>query len=136
MRHKASIEAGLKEVNIKIAKGLTEEQKKEFIVKDNVGFGQWDWDEIANTWNTEDLDNWGLNLPVFQDDLSNNDNYKGMNPDLELQGFMAAEIKRLYLVYDSETFEKVVNWFNKKLEENDCDDYSSYILKMIENENN
>ena len=43
MRLKASKEAGLKEVWIEIAEGLTEEQKKEFIVKDNVGFGEWEW---------------------------------------------------------------------------------------------
>tara|TARA_R110002153_G_scaffold84856_2_gene212030 strand:+ start:228 stop:569 length:342 start_codon:yes stop_codon:yes gene_type:complete len=47
MRHKACIEAGLKEVYVKIAKGLTEEQKQEFIVKDNVGFGEWEWDILA-----------------------------------------------------------------------------------------
>ena len=48
MRHKACIEAGLKEVFIVQAKDLTEQQKDEFIVKDNVGFGEWDWDILAN----------------------------------------------------------------------------------------
>ena len=62
MRLKACIEAGLKEVNIEIAKGLTEEQQKEFIVKDNVGFGQWDWDMLANQWDTELLSEWGLDV--------------------------------------------------------------------------
>ena len=58
MRHKASIEAGLKEVDIKIAKGLTKEQKQEFIIKDNVGFGEWDWDILANEWNVLELMDW------------------------------------------------------------------------------
>ena len=62
MRLKACIEAGLKEVHIDIAKGLTEEQQKEFIVKDNVGFGQWDWDMLANEWDTELLSEWGLDV--------------------------------------------------------------------------
>ena len=64
MRHKACIEAGLKEVYIVQAKDLTEEQKDEFIVKDNVGFGEWDWDILANEWDTEKLQDWGLNLPI------------------------------------------------------------------------
>jgi hypothetical protein len=65
MRLKACIEAGLKEVHITIADNLTEEQKKEFIVKDNVGFGEWDWDMIANEWDTDLLEDWGLDLPIF-----------------------------------------------------------------------
>jgi site-specific DNA-methyltransferase (adenine-specific) len=64
MRLKACKEAGLKEVYIVKAEGLTEEQKDEFIVKDNVGFGEWDWDMLANEWDAEKLDEWGLDLPV------------------------------------------------------------------------
>jgi len=64
MRLKACKEAGMKEVYIVKAEGLTELQKDEFIVKDNVGFGEWDWDMLANEWDTEKLDEWGLDLPV------------------------------------------------------------------------
>ena len=64
MRLKACIEAGLKEVHITIADNLTEEQKQEFIVKDNVGFGEWDWDMIANEWDTDLLEQWGLEVLI------------------------------------------------------------------------
>ena len=64
MRLKACKEAGMKEVYIVKAENLTELQKDEFIVKDNVGFGEWDWDILANEWDTEKLDEWGLDLPV------------------------------------------------------------------------
>lgn len=50
--------------NVKIARGLTDEQKKEFIVKDNVGYGEWDWDMLANEWDMEDLKDWGVDVPV------------------------------------------------------------------------
>jgi len=70
MRLKACKEAGLKEVYIVKADNLTELQKDEFIVKDNVGFGEWDWDMLANEWDTEKLDEWGLDLPVFMDEPS------------------------------------------------------------------
>jgi len=66
MRHKACIEAGLKEVFIVQAKNLTELQKDEFIVKDNVGFGEWNWDILANEWDSEDLENWGLTINNFE----------------------------------------------------------------------
>ena len=73
MRLKACIEVGLKEIYIVSAHDLTEEQKDEFIVKDNVGFGEWDWDLLANEWDTDKLDEWGLDLPVNSatEDLSN-----------------------------------------------------------------
>jgi hypothetical protein len=65
MRLKACIEAGLKEVPVIKASDLTDEQQKEFIIKDNVGFGEWDWDILANEWDTESLEEWGLDLPGF-----------------------------------------------------------------------
>ena len=64
MRLKACIEVGLKEVFIVKADDLTEQQKDEFIVKDNVGFGEWDWDILVNEWDTEKLQDWGLDLPL------------------------------------------------------------------------
>ena len=68
MRYKACIEAGLKEIYILKAEDLTEQQKDEFIVKDNVGFGEWDWDILANEWDTEKLTDWGLDLPIYFND--------------------------------------------------------------------
>ena len=66
MRLKACKEAGLKEVPIIKASELTEQQQKEFIVKDNVGYGEWDWDDLANNWDAEELNEWGLNVPQFE----------------------------------------------------------------------
>ena len=68
MRLKASKDAGLKEVWIEVAEGLTEEQKKEFIVKDNVGFGEWEWDMLANEWDSSKLEGWGLDVWQNPDD--------------------------------------------------------------------
>jgi hypothetical protein len=64
MRLKACKEAGLKEVPVIKAEDLTEEQQKEFIIKDNVGFGEWNWEDLANNWNAEELTEWGLDLPT------------------------------------------------------------------------
>jgi len=81
MRFKACKEAGLKEVPIIIADSLTEEQQREFVIKDNVGFGEWDWEQLANDWDSEELEAWGLDVPSFEtdevleaeeDDLSDN----------------------------------------------------------------
>jgi ParB-like chromosome segregation protein Spo0J len=65
MRLKACKEAGLTEIPIIKAEDLTEEQQREFIIKDNIGYGEWDWNVIANEWDTDKLEEWGMNIPSF-----------------------------------------------------------------------
>jgi DNA modification methylase len=65
MRLRACKEAGLKEVPIIKVSDLTEDEQRQFIIKDNVSGGEWDWDMIANEWDVEQLDEWGLDVPVF-----------------------------------------------------------------------
>jgi DNA modification methylase len=64
MRFAACKAAGLTEIYVIKANELTEDQKREFIIKDNVGFGEWDWDVLANEWDTDELEQWGLDLPI------------------------------------------------------------------------
>jgi len=68
MRWKAAKEAGMKAVPVIKASELTEDQQREFIIKDNVGFGEWDWEDLANNWETEKLEDWGLDIPGFDID--------------------------------------------------------------------
>jgi DNA modification methylase len=63
MRLRAIQEIGLKEVPVIKAENLTEEQEREFLIKDNVGFGEWDWDALANDWDADELKDWGMDLP-------------------------------------------------------------------------
>jgi len=66
MRLKACKEAGLKEIPVIKASDLTPEQQREFIIKDNVGFGEWDWTMLANEWDSDELQDWGLDIPGFE----------------------------------------------------------------------
>ena len=65
MRLKACKEAGLKKIPVIIADDFSAEKQKEFIIKDNVGFGDWDWEQLANEWDAEKLKEWGLDVPGF-----------------------------------------------------------------------
>jgi DNA modification methylase len=69
MRLKACIHAGLKEVPIIKVTDLTEQEQKQFIIKDNVSGGEWDWNMLANEWDAEELDAWGLDVPDFGKEL-------------------------------------------------------------------
>jgi len=78
MRLKAIKEAGHTEVAVEIV-DWTEDQQKEFIVKDNVGYGEWDWDDLANNWDSEQLTEWGLDIPNF-----NIEGFEDKNKELSL----------------------------------------------------
>lgn len=69
MRLKACKEAGVEDVWIDIAKDWSEEKKKEFIIKDNIGFGEWDFDALANEWDLELITEWGLDVKIDADDV-------------------------------------------------------------------
>lgn len=75
MRLKACIEAGIKEVPIAVA-DWSEEKQMEFIIKDNVSGGEWDWDVLANEWDADKLTEWGLDLPVFVTEDAKEDDYE------------------------------------------------------------
>ena len=104
MRYKACIEAGLKEIYILKAEDLTEEQKDEFIVKDNVGFGEWDWDILANEWDAEKLDDWGLNVPNYSLGLDVN---SMTDDDIDIEEEFdpigsASDLMKIIFIFDNE----------------------------------
>lgn len=82
MRLRACKAAGIFEVPVYVATGLTEAQKREFIIKDNAGFGEWDWDIIANEWDAKQVVEWGVDLPVY--DLPLEDEPKEKDNDKEV----------------------------------------------------
>jgi hypothetical protein len=109
MRLRAVQEVGLKEVAIIKASDLTEEQQKEFIIKDNVGFGEWDWDVLANEWEPELLSEWGLDVwqpsDVSLDDFFSQDNSKEEDDK--------PTANTITLEYTEEDYDKVIEAFNK-----------------------
>lgn len=97
MRLKACTAAGLKEVHIIKASNLSEAQQAEFIIKDNVGFGEWDWDALANEWDEIDLKSWGLDIPKFEDEIKESESadLNGIKLSIEVtnNGFLEMQEK-------------------------------------------
>tara|TARA_R110000764_G_scaffold89383_3_gene170872 strand:- start:3453 stop:4064 length:612 start_codon:yes stop_codon:yes gene_type:complete len=125
MRYRACLSVGLKNIPIIIAKDLTLEETKQFLIKDNVGFGEWDWDVLANKWEVDEIIDWGLDVSnVSIKDYS----------DLEFESIPEFEKEELsesgeLIVYfsssaDRDSFEKLIGqkitpktksvWFNAK----------------------
>lgn len=75
MRLKAAIEIGMTELPVMLADNWTEEQKAEFLIKDNIGFGEWNWQELQSDWDVTQLADWGLDIPAFAIDKAVEDDY-------------------------------------------------------------
>jgi hypothetical protein len=90
MRLKAMKEAGWKEVPVEIV-DWDEEKQRQFIIKDNVGFGEWDWEMLANEWDAEQLEEWGVNIPLF----NTNDDYAGKNKEIDVDNLDGMMILKL-----------------------------------------
>jgi hypothetical protein len=106
MRLKACKEAGMKEIPVIKASELTEEQQREFIIKDNVGFGEWDWEMITNEWDAEQVAEWGLDVPNFESDVD----YSILEDDNELNSqleSMANGVKKaIQIEFEAEHYEE------------------------------
>jgi hypothetical protein len=104
MRLKALKELKYKEVPIIVADEWTEEQKHEFLIKDNVGFGEWDWDSLANEWDVEKLEDWGLDIPNWSAGLDvNNMTEDDIDIEEEFDAIgITKDIKRVTFIFDSE----------------------------------
>lgn len=107
MRYKAMIECGYKEVNVEVV-DWSEQKQNEFIIKDNVGFGEWEWEMVANEWNIEEIEEWGLDLPLFDKHLEEAE-LKDLSDKLK------SEFKIEIICKDEEEQEKT---YNKLIEEN------------------
>jgi len=136
MRFQACKDLGFTEVPCKVLeKDTTAEQLRAITIKDNVGFGEHDWELLANEWDSVELENWAIEVPNFIDNLTNNEDYEGLDQLSKLDKFMNSELKRMFLVYENETFEKVVKWFEAKQLKYNLEDNSQIILKIMELEN-
>ena len=100
MRLKACKEAGLKKVHIIKAEDLTDEQQREFIIKDNVGFGEWDWETLANEWDSQELNDWGLDVWQAPEDVD----YSDKNQEIDTDMFSDKMTLKLELSEDEYSF--------------------------------
>tara|TARA_R100001163_G_C5036320_1_gene175426 strand:- start:267 stop:842 length:576 start_codon:yes stop_codon:yes gene_type:complete len=134
MRLQALKELGVTETYYIQEKNLTPEQKKQFIIKDNTSFGDWDWDILANQWETSELKDWGLDVWQPEESVSNEKDYSINSLDEKLDRFLDAKIKNITIPFETEEFSTVVEKLEILLDKYNCKDYRALIYKIIENE--
>jgi len=103
MRYRACKEAGIKEIPV-IITDLSEEKQREFLIKDNTSGGEWDWNMLANEWEEDQLNEWGIDIPNWSLGLSENDMSEfdlDMNEEFDTMG-IKSDMKNVTFVFNSE----------------------------------
>jgi len=132
MRYKAAVQAGLKEVYVIQADELTEKQKKEFVIKDNSSFGEWDWDVLANEWDIQSLKDWGLDIPKWEDtDDFDNDLEDTGAYDYPEDTAESSHVKMVQLFLTTETEPNFREWELKLREKYNTDNLTDTIYQAI-----
>jgi hypothetical protein len=146
MRLKACREAGLEKVWIDVAKDWTDEQKKEFIVKDNLSYGEWDWEILANEYDVMKLDQYGLDLnPAIFAQEEDTESIKGATDDnfndytiyfrneeeLEIWYAFLKRLKNKFIEQENIS-ERILRYIAEVYEDNKMYSDSQLVLKFIE----
>lgn len=155
MRYNAAKEIGLEEIPVMV---FTEEMYKranaermamghssktykdfcdEFLIKDNVSFGEWDWDIIANAFDSKTLEDWGLNLPVWdfgninsaEDIKTNNQEYK--DTDGFAMDYLNSDIKKFEIFVTKEQYQPFIDALIKIKENTETENNSDAIIKLV-----
>ena len=133
MRFKACKEAGLKEVPIIKASGLSTEKQREFLIKDNVSGGEWDF-ELLKEWDALELESWGLDLPIFETSNDNSDD----NIDLSTfkdsaDKYLNNQIRQILLTFDVDTHKKTLDRLLSVQKDFDLEeDNSNAVIKLLD----
>ena len=119
MRLRALQELGFTDIDeawVKRSSDLTEDEKKRFIIADNVAFGEWDWDKLANDWDVVDLEAWGMEIPFYDEEVK------------EEQSKEEEEFKTLELNFNAWDYKNVV----ARLKQIDSKSLESALIKALE----
>lgn len=129
-RFKAAQMAGMTEVPIIKATDLTEEQKKQFVIKDNVNHGEWDWDVLVSDFNLDQLRDWGQDVPNFNLEQEPDIDLNIMG--VKLDRYVNAQIKRITLFYTTEPYKQMLVDLDEIAEERGLEDNSEVVDFLVD----
>lgn len=132
MRFRAAQEAGLKEVPV-VKVSLTQKEEDEFIIKDNSSFGEWDWDILSNNFELDELDDWGLDIPVYLTDDDEEPSYDKDKSANALEAFLDNNITFIRLHYTIDEYDELIAKLDQVVEREEAESYSDLFRKYILN---
>ena len=131
MRLKAIKELGLTEAPIIKISDLTDEQQRQFIIKDNAGFGEWDWNMLANEWDNDELKKWALDIPSFNLLIEEPEIDKDLLSNA-MDIYINNTIKQIVLYFENDKYIEVLNSLNSIAENEGLNDNSEVVEFLID----
>lgn len=132
MRLKALKELNYSEVPVIIVEDLTPEQEKEFVLKDNLNYGEWNWDILSTDWDLTSISNWGLDIPKWvNDDEAEPEFDEDINHNY-LDTYINSKIKQIVLFLSAEQYEETINNLQRIMENEGLESNTEVILHLIE----
>lgn len=133
MRLKALQQLGYDEVPFIEVDNLTPEQQKQFIIKDNLNYGDWDWDILNTTnWDLEDIEDWGLDLPKWLNDDEVEPEFDEDINHKYLHTYINSKVKQIVMFLSAEQYEQAIGDMEKIMENEGLESNTEVILYLIE----
>ena len=132
MRLKALKELNITEVPYIQVTDLTPEQQQEFIVKDNLNYGDWNWDLISQDWNLDHLNDWGLDIPKWLNDDEAEPEFDEDINHKYLHTYINSKVKQIVMFLSAEQYESAIKDMEKIMENEGLESNTEVILYLIE----
>lgn len=132
MRLRALTELGIQEVPVTKVVGLTDDQKKEFVIKDNLNYGDWNWDNISADWDMDDIGEWGLDIPewVFDEDVEPEIDADEL--DEALEKYINGKIKQIVCYFDKAEYESMVRKLEYIMEQEKLENHTKVLIYLTD----
>lgn len=127
MRYKAAKELGFKSLPVVYASNLTDDEQRELLLKNNMSYGEWDWEMITSNFDMTDIRDWGLEVPsfFFDDDVE---------PEIEEEE--VNRIKVFNIMVDRADYSRLLDDLNAVVRRESLPDYSTAVLFLMNDEDN
>lgn len=132
MRLRALTELGIEDIPVTKVIGLTDDQKKEFVIKDNLNYGDWNWDNISADWDIDDIGEWGLDIPEWVFDQDVEPQIDADELDEALEKYINGKIKQIVCYFDKGEYESMVRKLEYIMEQEKLENHTKVLIYLTE----
>ena len=131
MRLKAMTDLGIDETPYIKVFNLDEDKRKEFLIKDNLNYGEWDWDSLKTDWNFDSIQDWGLDIPKWMDDEDVEPEFDTDTLDEALNKYINGKIKQIICYFDSGDYQTTVKQMEYVMKTESLENHTQVLIHLL-----
>ena len=132
MRLRALTELGIQETPFIKVFDLDEEKRKEFLIKDNLNYGEWNWDLIKQDWDFGDIEDWGLDIPNWLQDDDIEPQFDQDELDKALSKYINGKIKQIICYFDPKQYELMISKMDYIMQREDLENHTQVLVYLVD----